>query len=135
MEESINHMSSDRVGRPAGLKPVGQENDAMKTQTDSATQTPEEILNELRALVVEAERILGNDASRVPSEGTVAALRERLEAAQARLADFYETAKENVTKGTKYADRTIRANPYQSLAVALGVGVLAGVLLGRYAKK
>jgi ElaB/YqjD/DUF883 family membrane-anchored ribosome-binding protein len=104
----------------------------MKTETDKTLQTPDEVLNELRSLVAEAEKILGQG----PSEGTntemtLAALRERLEAAQERVAQAYARAKRKVVDGAKYADETIRENPYQSIAVAMGVGLLAGVLLGR----
>lgn len=104
-------------------------------KTDIVTQSPEEVLNELRALVVEAEKILGNDTTRASCEATVEALRERLEAAQERLASFYQAAREKLSRGTKYTDETIRANPYQAIGVAVGVGVLAGVLLGRYTKR
>lgn len=106
----------------------------MKTQTEINTQSPEEILNELRALVQEAEKILGNDTSGAHSESAVAALRERLEAAQERLANFYDDARRKMTTCVRRTDDAIRANPYQSLAVALGVGLLAGVLLGRRIK-
>src|ERR1044071_9265829 len=105
----------------------------MKAQTDASTQTPEEILNELRAVVAEAEKILGN-TSDMQSEGTMAALRERVDAAQERLAGLYEEAKRRVTAGAQYTDETIRANPYESLAIALGVGVLLGAVIGRYSK-
>jgi ElaB/YqjD/DUF883 family membrane-anchored ribosome-binding protein len=107
----------------------------MKNQTDTVTQTPEEIVTELRALVIEAEKILGNDTTAPCSESVLAALHERLEAAQERLANFYASAKQKVVKGAKFTDGAIRANPYQSLAIALGVGLLAGVLLGRRSRQ
>ena len=107
----------------------------MKTQTDINAQSPQEILSELRSLVIEAEKILGNDTSGSRRDSTVAALRERLEAAQERLANFYEEARQKVAKGARVTDEAIRANPYQSLAIALGVGLAAGVLIGRTTKK
>jgi ElaB/YqjD/DUF883 family membrane-anchored ribosome-binding protein len=61
-------------------------------------------------------------------------LRARLSAAQERFADLYDGAKKQVVAGAKYTDTTIRANPYQAIAVALGVGVLLGVLVGRRSK-
>lgn len=102
----------------------------MKTDTAGATQTPEDVLNELRALVSEAERMIGQ-APAGNCEATVAALKERFEAAQERLALFYATAKRKVVAGARYTDETIRENPYQSMALALGVGLVAGALLGR----
>ena len=103
----------------------------MKTETDRTTQIPEDVLNELRSLVVEAEKILGQAPAGRCCETTMAALRERLEAAQEGLAQVYDGTKRKVVAGAKYADHSIRDHPYESIGVALGVGLLAGVLLGR----
>lgn len=102
----------------------------MKNNKQSTAQSPQDMLNELRGLVADAEKMVGDSASEY-SEDAVSALRERYEAAQERLAEAYEGAKRKVTEGAKYTDEVIRENPYQSIAIAVGVGVLAGVLLGR----
>lgn len=104
----------------------------MKTESDRTTQTPEDVLNELRSLVTEAEKLLGQTpGTACGCDATLDALRERVGAAQERAAELFQQGKRKVVDGAKYADATIRDNPYQSLAVALGVGLLAGVLLGR----
>lgn len=107
----------------------------MKTEMDRPQQTPEGVLNELRSLVSEAEKILG-EAPEGACNGaaTLAALRERLETAQERVTELYEKGRQKVVAGARYADETIRENPYQSIAIALGLGLLAGVLLGRRSK-
>jgi ElaB/YqjD/DUF883 family membrane-anchored ribosome-binding protein len=106
----------------------------MKSEAQETTQTPVDILNELRALVSEAERIIGQaPAAGCDCETTLAALRERMEAAQERCAELYEGTKRKVIAGAQRADATVRENPYQSIAIAVGVGLLAGVLLGRRA--
>jgi ElaB/YqjD/DUF883 family membrane-anchored ribosome-binding protein len=102
----------------------------MKSKTDKTAQTPEAILNELRSLVSEAEKILGQSAGG-DCEATMAALRERFADAQKRLFAFYDVARRKVVAGTKYTDELIHENPYQSLAIALGIGLVAGALLGR----
>ena len=102
----------------------------MKTDVDKTAQTPEDVLKDLRSLVGEAERILGQSPGG-NCEATVAALRERLEAAQERVAELYTDARQKVVAGAKYTDQTIREHPYQSIAVAVGLGLIAGVLLGR----
>jgi ElaB/YqjD/DUF883 family membrane-anchored ribosome-binding protein len=103
----------------------------MKTETDR-TQTPEDVLNELRSLVSEAERILAETSpGGRDCDAMLEALRERMRAAQERLASAYKETRQKVVAGAKYADETIRDNPYQSIAIALGVGLLAGALLGR----
>jgi ElaB/YqjD/DUF883 family membrane-anchored ribosome-binding protein len=105
----------------------------MNTETNRIPQTPEDVLNELRSLVSEAERILGQ-APEGNCEATCAALRERFEAAQERFGELYQGAKQKVTAGARRADEAIRENPYQSIAIALGIGVLAGLLIGRRSK-
>lgn len=102
----------------------------MKTQSEKAAQKPEDVLNELHALVGEAEKILAQ--TRGENDGALLDdLRERLEVARARITALYDGTRRKVVAGARYTDETIRENPYQSLAVALGVGLLAGVLLGR----
>jgi ElaB/YqjD/DUF883 family membrane-anchored ribosome-binding protein len=101
----------------------------MKNRSTPA-QTPKELLNDLHALVADAEKMVGNSLSEHTDEA-VSALRDRFESAQERLGELYEGARTKVAAGAKYTDETIRANPYQSIAIAAGVGLLVGVLLGR----
>ncbi len=103
-------------------------------KSDSATQSPEALLEDLRSLVSEAEKMMG-DTLTEHSEDAVSALRSRFNAAQERLGEFYTGARKKVVAGAKYTDEAIRANPYQSLAIALGAGLLVGVLLGRRSSK
>lgn len=105
----------------------------MKTDTDRTTQTPEDVLHELRSLVIEAEQIV-HESQDGDCESAVAAMRDRFEAAQAKLSEFYAGAKKKVLSGARYTDHAIRENPYQALALTLGAGVLVGVLLGRRSK-
>ena len=104
----------------------------MKNNKNTA-QTPKELLNDLQTLVAEAEKMMGESISEHTSDA-VSALRERYDAAQERLSDLYEGAKTRVVAGAKCTDTAIRENPYQALAIAAGVGLLAGVLLGRRSK-
>ena len=92
--------------------------------------TPKELLGELQSLVSEAQALIANSASEQSAEA-VEALRQRFDAAQERLAATYENAKTKVVAGAKATDATIRENPYQSLAIAVGVGLLLGMLIGR----
>ena len=105
----------------------------MKTKPESTAQTPQDLLADLRTLVAEAEKMMG-DSLTEHSEDAITALRSRFDAAQERLSEFYLGARKKVIAGAKYTDETIRANPYQSLAIAAGVGLLLGVLLGRRSK-
>jgi ElaB/YqjD/DUF883 family membrane-anchored ribosome-binding protein len=105
----------------------------MKNSDDTTAQTPKELLNDLRALVSEAERMLGDSISEHTADA-VSALRTRFDAAHERLGELYTTARTKVVAGAKCTDEAIRANPYQSLAIAAGIGLLVGILLGRRSK-
>jgi ElaB/YqjD/DUF883 family membrane-anchored ribosome-binding protein len=95
-----------------------------------STHTPGELLTELKALVAEAETMMADSLTEHTSEA-IGALRDRFSAAQERFSDMYDNTRKKVVAGAKATDETIRENPYQSIAVALGVGVVLGVLLGR----
>jgi ElaB/YqjD/DUF883 family membrane-anchored ribosome-binding protein len=94
----------------------------------TVSQTPAELLDQLHALAAEAEKLLESASSQ--SDETMAALRERYESARERVGALYAEAKAKVATGAKNADAAIRANPYQSLAIALGTGLILGLLLG-----
>jgi len=105
----------------------------MKNNNASTAQTPKDLLEDLHALVAEAEKMMGESLSEHTADA-VGAMRVRFDAAQERLADLYAGARKKVVAGAKYTDETIRANPYQSIAIAAGVGLLVGVLVGRRSK-
>jgi len=102
----------------------------MKKKTSEATHTPKELLAELQTLVGEAQTLMAQSSSEQSAEA-IEALRERFAAAQEKITDSYERAKDTVVAGAKATDETIRENPYQSIAIAVGVGLLFGLLLGR----
>lgn len=102
----------------------------MKNRAHSPAETPQELLTDLRNLVVEAEKMM-EDSVTEHSQEALQAMRARFEAAQERLSDLYEGTKKKVAAGARYTDEAIRENPYQSLAIAAGVGLVAGLLLAR----
>lgn len=102
----------------------------MKNRNATSAQTPKELLNDLHSLVADAEKMMSESVSE-HTDDALSAMRTRFEAAQERLGELYEGARSKVAAGAKYTDETIRANPYQSIAIAAGVGLLVGVLLGR----
>lgn len=99
----------------------------MKTRSHSSA---EEMTDNLRALINEAEQVVSDGVSTTSSE-VVADLKERLETGLEKLNDYYGGAKERVIAGARRTDDTIRSHPYESLAIALGVGVLIGALIRR----
>ena len=104
----------------------------MKNNQETA-RTPKELLDELQALVAEAETMMGDSLAEQSAEA-IESLRARFAAVQERFADVYSGTRKKVIAGAKYTDETIRANPYQSLAIAAGIGLLVGIFLGRRSK-
>lgn len=101
----------------------------MKNNKESV-QTPQDLVNDLHALIAEAEKMVGESLTEHTTDA-VTALRARFNTAQERLGEMYEVGKKRVVAGAKYTDAAIRENPYQAIAIAAGAGLLAGILLGR----
>jgi ElaB/YqjD/DUF883 family membrane-anchored ribosome-binding protein len=103
----------------------------MKNRQDSATtETPEQLIEHISRLMAEAEAMIAGPVTEQAS-GKLADMKDRLESARDQLGEAYGRARKNVIAGAKYTDETIRSHPYQSLAIALGVGVLIGALIRR----
>jgi len=99
----------------------------------SILHTPKELLHELKSLVVEAETMMVDSLSEHSAEA-MAKLRERFEAAQQRFNTLYQAGRKNVVAGARYTDASIRSHPYESLAIAAGVGLLVALLTIRRSK-
>jgi ElaB/YqjD/DUF883 family membrane-anchored ribosome-binding protein len=107
----------------------------MKFQTGTFSKKTEEIARDLRNLISEAEEILRGDNLSRHSENAIAGLRKQFRTAQDELAHVYDDTRRKVASGAKSADVAIRANPYQSLAMVFGIGLVAGIMLGRISKE
>jgi ElaB/YqjD/DUF883 family membrane-anchored ribosome-binding protein len=93
-------------------------------------ETPEEIVAHISRLMAEAEAMLvGPEAEK--AGGKLDEMKSRVAQAQSRSAELYGSARKKIVAGAKLTDETIRAHPYEALAITLGVGVLLGVLIGR----
>lgn len=90
----------------------------------------EAFIANISELMAEAERML-NDSSSQHAEAQIFLLRTRFDAVRAHVAASFAAAGRAISDGAQNTDRAIRANPYQALAIALGAGLVAGLLLGR----
>src|SRR3954454_23374494 len=104
----------------------------MKTKYPSAEHL-QELLSELQSLSLEAAKVV-KDAAGGHAESALSALRNQFEAAQDRFHDLYGQAKDKTIAGAKYTDKAVRSHPYESIAIAAGVGLLVGLLIGRSSK-
>ncbi|HET7537855.1 MAG TPA: hypothetical protein VFJ90_15455 [Candidatus Didemnitutus sp.] len=99
----------------------------------ATTSTPADLLRDLKALVAEGETLLAESVTEHSTEA-VESLRARFDAAKEQFAEVYAGARKRVIAGTKYTDAAIRENPYQALAIATGISLLVGMLIGRRSK-
>jgi len=65
------------------------------------------------------------------ADSTLVEARKRLESALASGKMTYEAIQEQVSEGARMADRCVRENPYKTLAAAVAVGVLLGLVATR----
>ena len=85
--------------------------------------------NDLGTLAEDARALMAATAD-VAGE-KVGEARKRLAAALESGKEIYGRVKDKAVEGAKAADATVRANPYQAIAIGVGVGALVGYLLGR----
>lgn len=102
----------------------------MKHRSSSSHTSPEELVSNLRGLLAEAEKLVGDSASSYASE-KMSDFYDRLHSAQERVQELYGAARDKVVDGAKETDRVIRSHPYETVAIALGIGVLLGAFIRR----
>jgi ElaB/YqjD/DUF883 family membrane-anchored ribosome-binding protein len=92
-------------------------------------ETPAALRHDSHVLADDARALLAATAE--VTDEKVAQARQRLESALERARQAAEGVKERAAEGARQADGMIRSHPYESLAVALGIGALLGFVLSR----
>jgi len=92
-------------------------------------ETPNALRHDAHTLADDARALL--DATAEMTDEKVAEARQRLEEALNSGKQTYARLQEKATQGAKAADQAIRTHPYQSIAIAFGVGALLGFLVNR----
>jgi len=85
--------------------------------------------NELHALAEDARALMAATAD-VAGE-KVGEARKRLAAALESAKKIGGCVRDQAIEGAKAADKTVRENPYQAIAIGVGVGALLGYLIAR----
>lgn len=93
----------------------------------------EKLLKDLQAVVEDAEALLHATASQTGDK--IDHIRSKAKAslhqARSRLASVEDEALEQVREAAQSADDYVRANPWQAVGAAAGVGLLLGLLISR----
>ena len=89
--------------------------------------------NDLGSLAEDARALMAATAD-VAGE-KVGEARKRLAAALESGKQLYGNVRDKAVQGAKAADQTVRENPYQAIAIALGVGAVIGYLAARRCSK
>jgi ElaB/YqjD/DUF883 family membrane-anchored ribosome-binding protein len=88
--------------------------------------TTEKLVEDLRILVQDAEQIINATAANIAEES-----KKELLSALDRLKARTEQIKARAVAGARATDRIIRNNPYRSLCVVFGAGLVLGMLINR----
>ena len=105
----------------------------MTTDTIAQPVTKEKLVSDIKEVIHDADVLIRATAGDLSEKAKDARekLSARIEIAKGRLSELQDVAKEKVVAGAKQADQTIRSHPYESIAVAFGVGLLIGILATR----
>ena len=91
------------------------------------------IAADLRTLIADTEELLSLTARASGDQIDVlrARLRSQLDEAKVSLADASDMARAKYQVAAENADQYVRDNPWQSVGIGVGVGILLGVLAAR----
>jgi ElaB/YqjD/DUF883 family membrane-anchored ribosome-binding protein len=101
----------------------------MESRTRDLDESTEQLLQELKDVVDDGEELLRAGANELSERGQVA--RARLSAALASARETGRKLQERTIAGAKATDKAIRENPYQTLAIAFGIGLITAVIINR----
>ena len=89
----------------------------------------EQLLEDLKTVVRDGEELLQAGTEQLTAQGKIS--RERLAAALEVAKETSRRLEERAIAGADAAGRAVRANPYQALGVAFGLGLLFGFIANR----
>ena len=92
----------------------------MEKPTQAIANDMSQLADDARALMAATADVAGEK---------VGEARKRLAAALESGKEMYSCAKAKAVEGVKVADETVRANPYQAIAIGVGVGAILGYLI------
>jgi ElaB protein len=103
------------------------------SDTETAEDQASTTVEDLKALLREAEHALGSNGGSATDE--IQALRERLRDVLADGQSSLKNLTDTVRRKAARANEVVRAKPYQTIGAAAVVGILVGVLISRNSSK
>lgn len=97
--------------------------------TPEQTASQDSTIDEIKALLAEAENVIASSGERASEE--ISSLKERLRSALDRSRDTAQKALQMAKERAADADEAIQTHPYVAMGVAAGVGLLVGALISR----
>jgi ElaB/YqjD/DUF883 family membrane-anchored ribosome-binding protein len=94
----------------------------MNKETQAVTNDIGQLAEDARALMAATADVTGEKVSDA---------RKRLAAALDRAKEIGGCVRDKAVAGAKVADQTIRENPYQAIAIGVGIGAILGFILAR----
>jgi ElaB/YqjD/DUF883 family membrane-anchored ribosome-binding protein len=101
----------------------------MKQSSDATT---DKLIEDFNAVIADTEQLLKSVAA-VGGEkaGAMrASVEQNLKAARERLEELQDAALGRARAAAESADDYVRANPWESIGIAAGLGALAGIIIG-----
>jgi ElaB/YqjD/DUF883 family membrane-anchored ribosome-binding protein len=109
---------------------IEEEQKIMETRSASdIEESTEKLLQDLKEVVRDGEELLRAGAEELGDRGSAA--REKLSAALEVARETQRRLQAQAVAGAKAADTYIRGNPYQSIGIAFGLGLLLGLYAAR----
>lgn len=109
------------------------ETDTLDPQTTSPRPGRDQLINDFKTVIADAEAILRASASQ--SGESLAALRQKAEeslaSAKVKLAEAQAVATEKGRAAVQATDQYVHDSPWTAVSIAAGVGLLVGILLNR----
>jgi ElaB/YqjD/DUF883 family membrane-anchored ribosome-binding protein len=94
----------------------------MNKETQTTTHDVGQLADDARALMAATADVAGEK---------VGEARKRLAAALESAKHIAANVRDKAVAGAKVADQTVRENPYQAIAIGVGVGAVIGYLVAR----
>ena len=94
----------------------------MSKETQAFSNDMGQLSDDARALIAATADVAGEK---------VVEARKRLAAALESGKEMCGRVRDKAVEGAKIADQTVRENPYQAIAIGVGVGALVGYLIAR----